>query len=389
MSTQSYLFGGDKSSTASLSAPVVSDLTWETVEQHNLGLDMGFFNNRLNFTGEFYIRNTLDMLTSGMALPSVYGASSPKTNNADLRTNGYELSLSWKDMFKLGNHPFEYSASVIYSDYKSVITRYDNPDRTFAKQYYVGQTYGEIWGYHIDGLFATDAEAKGYTVDQSLVNSIINASAGAEKGLRAGDLKYADLNDNGKIDTGKNTVDDPGDRRVIGNSQPRYNYGINLGCKYFGFDLAIFLQGVGHMDWYPGADARAFWSVYARPYMTFIPKNFMDDVWSETNTNAYFPRPRGYVAMSDGRELGTVNDRYLQNIGYCRLKNVTFGYTLPKKILENAKIKNLRFYFTGENLATISGIHSNYVDPEMAQEGGKLYTYPWQMTVMFGIDLSF
>lgn len=387
--TQSYLFGGGKSSSASLSNPVASDLTWETVEQHNVGLDMGFFNNRLNFTGEFYVRNTLNMLTDGLALPAVYGANPPKMNNADLRTMGYELSVSWKDMIKLGNHPFEYSASVIFSDYKSKITRYDNPDRTFAKQYYVGQDYGEIWGYHIDGLFATDEEAKNYPVDQSLVNSIINQCAGEENGLRAGDLKYADLDGDGKIGTGKNTVDNPGDKRVIGNSQPRFNYGINLGIKYFGFDLSVFLQGVGHMDWYPGPDARAFWSVYARPYMTFVPKGFLDDCWSESNPNAYFPRPRGYVAMSDGRELGTVNDRYIQNIGYCRLKNVTFGYSLPKKVLEKAKIGNLRFYFTGENLATICGIHSKYVDPEMAQAGGKLYTYPWQMTVMFGIDLTF
>jgi len=389
LDTQSYLFGSGKPSSASIQAPVASDLTWETVEQHNLGLDMGFFNNRLNFTGEAYVRNTLNMLTAGIALPSVYGASSPKMNNADLRTLGYELSLSWKDMFKLGSHPFEYSASVIFSDYKSTITKFDNPNKSLASSYYEGMTYGEIWGYHIDGLFQSDAEAKSYAVDQTSVNSIINASAGEEKGLRAGDLKYADLDGDGVISKGKNTVAESGDRRIIGNSQPRYNYGINLGIKYFGFDLSIFLQGVGHMDWYPGADARAFWSVYSRPYMTFVPKNFMNDCWSEDNPNAYFPRPRGYVAMSDGRELGTVNDRYLQNIGYCRLKNVTFGYSLDKNLLSKAKIGGLRFYFTGENLATASGIHSKYVDPEMALEGGKLYTYPWQMTVMFGIDLTF
>lgn len=389
MASQGYLFGGGKSSAASIGAPVSSDLTWETIEQHNLGVDMAFLDNRLTFTGEAYVRNTLNMLTSGLALPAVYGASSPKMNNADLRTTGYELSLSWRDRVSLAGHPFDYSASLVFSDYTSVITRYDNPEKSLAKGYYVGMKYGEIWGYHVDGLFATDEEAKSYIVDQSIVNDIINASAGAENGLRAGDLKYRDLNGNDKIDIGANKVGDSGDREVIGNSQPRYNYGITLGAKYFGFDFSIFLQGIGKMDWYPAADARAFWSVYSRPYMTLIPRDFLDDCWSEENPNAYFPRPRGYVAMSTSRELGAVNDRYLQNIGYCRLKNLTIGYSLPEKVLEKIHIGELRVYFTGENLAYASKLHSDYIDPEMAKNGGKLYTYPWQKSFMFGIDLTF
>lgn len=387
--TQSYLFGSDLSSAASIGAPVASNLTWETIQQHNLGLDMAFFNNRLVFSGEAYIRDTRDMLTEGMALPAVYGASSPKMNSADLRTNGIELSLSWRDRVMIGRHPLDYNVSVVFSDYTSKITKYKNNPNNLLSDYYEGMTYGEIWGYHIDGLFATDEEARNYNVDQSLVNEIINSSAGEEQGLRAGDLKYADLDGNGAIGVGQNTVDDPGDRRIIGNSQPRFNYGINLGVNFFGFDLSVFIQGIGKMDWYPSADARAFWSVYARPYMTFIPKNFLEDCWSEENPNAYFPRPRGYVAMSTSRELGAVNDRYLQNIGYCRLKNLTFGYTIPAKALEKAKIHQLRVYFTGENLAYLSSLHSKYIDPELAQQSGKLYTYPWQRTFMFGVDITF
>lgn len=389
VSTQDYLFGSDKSASASMSAPVASNLTWETIQQNNVGLDMAFLKGRLTFSGEAYIRDTKNMLTEGEALPALYGAKSPKMNSADLRTRGYELSLSWKDRINIGKHPLDYNVSVIFSDYVSKITRYNNPDKTFAKSYYEGMTYGEIWGYHIDGLFATDAEAKNYGVDQSLVNEIIDSSAGEDRGLRAGDLKYADLNGNNKIDVGSNTVDDPGDRRIIGNSQPRYNYGINLGVNFYGFNLSVFIQGIGKMDWYPTADARAFWSVYARPYMTFVPRDFLQDCWSEENPDAYFPRPRGYVAMNTSRELGAVNDRYIQNIGYCRLKNLTFGYTIPSKVLEKAKISQLRVYFTGENLAYFSKLHSKYVDPEVAQQSGKLYTYPWQKTFMFGVDISF
>ncbi|MCQ2184661.1 MAG: TonB-dependent receptor [Bacteroidales bacterium] len=390
LGTQNYLFGGPKSSSATISAPVASDLTWETIQQHNLGIDAGFFNNRLNFTGEAYIRDTKDMLTAGIALPAVYGASAPKMNSADLRTKGYELSISWRDQFNIGTHAFQYNASFIFSDYVSHITKFDNPERSFAKNYWVGMKYGDIYGYHILGYFESDEEAANWDVDQGIVNEIINSSTGEDNGLRAGDLKYADLNNNHKIDIGKNTVDDPGDRRVIGNSQPRFNYGINLGIKYFGFDLSVFLQGIGKQDWYPEADSRLFWNVYARPYMTFIPKNFLDDCWTPEHPDAYFPRQRGYVAMSTSRELGAVNDRYLQNIGYCRLKNLTFGYSLPSDLLAKAKIKEVRIYFTGENLAYICpGLHSKYIDPEMAMAGGTQTIYPWQKTFMFGIDIKF
>jgi len=403
---QSTLLGGDKPSSASISAPNASNLTWETISQHNLGLDMAFFQNRLSFTGEAYIRDTKNMLTAGIALPAVYGASSPKTNSADLRTKGWEISIGWRDQFELGGHPFAYNIAASLSDYTSVITRFDNPKKEFSKNYWEGMTYGEIWGYHIEGLFATDEDAKNRPVDQSSVNKIINGSAGNEKGLRAGDLIFSDLNENGKIDVGENTVANPGDRRIIGNSQPRYQYGINLGINYFGFDLSIFLQGVGHQDWYPAREASAFWSVYNRPYETLIPKNFIDDCWSEDNPNAYFPRQRGYVALGEDRELGAVNDRYLQNIAYCRLKNLTFGYTLPARLLAKVKIKNLRVYFTGENLGYICpGLHSKYIDPEQAaasaasnittangvstSANSRLRVYPWQKSFMFGIDLSF
>ena len=225
---QNYLFGGDKPTTATISAPVASNLSWETSIHNNLGVDMSFLNNRLAFSADFYIRDTKDMLTSGVALPSVYGADSPKMNSADLRTKGYELSLSWRDEFQLLRRPFTYSVTVTFNDYVTDITKYDNPDRTFAKSYYEGMRWGEIWGYRIGGLFATDAEAAGYAVDQTAVNNRINAAAGSERGLHAGDLKFLDLDGDNVISIGKNTVDDPGDREIIGNSQPRFHYGTTL-----------------------------------------------------------------------------------------------------------------------------------------------------------------
>ncbi len=387
----SYLLGGANLPQATVSAPVSSGLTWERSIQSNLGIDLAFFGNRLEFSAEAYIRDTKDMLTAGEPLPAVYGASTPQENVADLRTKGYELSLGWRDSFKLGNKPFNYGASVVFSDYVSHITRFNNPDKLFAKNYWEGMRYGDIWGYHIDGLFATDAEAAAYTVDQSKVNDsqIFPTSATSPNGLYAGDMKFADLDGDGAINKGAERVGDSGDWRVIGNSQPRFNYGINLNAAWNGIDLSLFFQGIGHMDWYPSADARAFWGPYARPYMTFIPRDFLADCWSEENPNAYYPRPRGYVAMNENRPLGVANDRYLQNIGYLRLKNLTLGYTLPEHLTKKIYISKLRVYFTGENLFYFApGLHGDYVDPEMAMTGGNLRLYPWQKSFIFGIDIT-
>ncbi|MEY8686349.1 TonB-dependent receptor [Bacteroides sp. AN502(2024)] len=393
INTQSYLFGGKLPSSASISAPVSGNLTWEVVEHHNLGLDASFLNNRLNFTGEYYIRNTKDMLTAGISLPAVYGTSSPKMNSADMQTKGYELSLGWQDMFKLAGKPFAYQINLTFNDYISKITKFNNPEKAFAKKYYEGMRIGEIWGYHIDGMFATDEEAANYKVDQRRVNDIINSSSGSLKGLHAGDLRFADLDGDDIISTGEDTVDDPGDRRIIGNSEPRYQYGANMAFQWCGFDFSIFFQGIGRMDWYPASEAELFWGPFNRPYATFLPKNFLEQCWSEDNPDAYFPRPRAYVAFDNlsnqNRELTAANDRYLQNIGYCRLKNLTIGYSLPKQWTQKIGIDLLRVYFSGENLAYWSGIKTDYIDPEQARRGGDLKVYPWQKTFTFGINVNF
>ena len=391
LSTQSYLFGGDKSGTATFGNPVASNLTWETVQQKNVGVDMAFLDNKITFTGEAYIRDTRNMLTTGKALPSVYGASAPKTNNADLQTKGYELSLTYRNHFTLLGKAFEYNITGTFNDFVGYITKFDNPTKNLST-YYEGMRYGEIWGYTTDGFFASDAEAAAYPVDQSPINSIIYSSTGGDLGLKAGDLKYVDLDGDGVMGPGAETVDNPGDRKIIGNSQPRYQYGLTLGFNWNGIDFSMFLQGVGHQDWYPSIDARQFWGPYARPFSSWVQKDFLDRCWSEDNPDAYFPRPRAYIAgVGTNRALTTVNDRYLQNIGYCRLKNLTVGYTLPEKLTKRVEIESVRIYFSGENLAYYSpGFHCDYIDPEQASHVGKRAPiYPWQKSYMLGIDINF
>ena len=387
---------GEGSSTASytsLSAPNAGDLTWETSQQYNLGIDAGLFKDRLTFTAEAYIRDTKDMLTDGVALPSVYGASEPDMNAADLRTKGYELAIGWRDQISLFGKPFGYNVGATLSDFKTVITKYDNKEYTFAKDYYEGMVLGEIWGFEIDGLFQSDAEAQAYAkeVDLGYINKRLYG------GWLAGDPKYVDLDKNGIISVGSNTVKNPGDRRILGNSIASLQYGITAGFDYLGIDFSIFLQGTGNHYWYPNDESMAFWGPYSRPYCTYLPYDFLDNVWSEENPDAYFPRPRAYAAFTSGAPLANVNNRYLQNLRYLRLKNLSVGYTVPKT--EKIGSEKLRIYFSGENLAYWSPFkkHSRYIDPEAAFDrtsGGSTTRYnnafyPWQKTFMFGIDITF
>lgn len=377
---------------SSVGIPIAADFTWEKANQWDLGFDLGFFNNRLNATVDLYIRDTKDMITDGVTLPAVYGASEPKMNAADLRTKGYEVSLEWNDAFTLFDSKFQYNVGFNISEYRSTITKYDNPDRTFAKDYYVGKEFGEIWGFRTGGLFQTTEEAQKYAseVDLSYVTKSMN------DGWQAGDMKFLDIDNDGKISIGENTVDHPGDREKLGNSLPRLQYGFRAGFNYYGFDANIFFQGTGNHYWYPESSNMSFWGFYSTyERCTYLRGDFRDLYWTEDNPNSYFPRAKSKMA-SNGY-LQFTNDRYLQNLRYLRLKNLTVGYTLPKKWTRVAGIDKLRFYFTAENLAYWSPLKENckYIDPEACFQQNKdndhwdMLAYPWPKTFTFGIDLQF
>lgn len=373
---------------SSLSAPIASRMTWETAQQWDFGFDLTMLGNRLNLTVDGYIRDTKDMLTDGVDLPGVYGADLPDMNAADLRTKGYEITLNWRDRLTLGNKPFEYSVGLNLSDYKSVITKYDNENKTFAKDYYEGMEIGEIWGYVTDGLFQTDEEAKAYA-EKVVLSYVLKGQTG---GWQAGDVKFVDLDGDGKVGIGSNNVDNPGDRKILGNSLPSFSYGISASAQWNGFDVSAFFQGTGNHYWYPAGQSMPFWGPYSYPYLSFLQKDFLADVWTAENTDAYFPRAMAYSASSG--VLSNVNDRYLQNLRYLRFKNLTVGYTLPQSWTGKARIESVRIYFTGENLCYWSPLkkHSRYVDPEAAIDRSDAYNnayYPWQKSFLFGIDVTF
>lgn len=403
-----YYFGEGSSAAkyATLGSPIAGDLTWEKANQWDLGFDFGFFNNRLSAVVDLYIRDTKDMLAPGVALPAVYGATSPKMNVADLRTKGYEVALNWNDSFTLWGNKFTYGAGFNLSDYKSTITKYDNPNKTFAKDYYEGMELGELWGYRTGGLFQSDEEAQRYASEVDL--SKVSKRLGPSGLWQAGDMKFLDLDGSGKIDDGENTVDKPGDRVKLGNQLPHLQYGFRVNFSYFGFDVSAFFQGTGNHVWYPGGFVKDFWGCYSYPYLSFIPTDFKDKIWSEDNPDAYFPRPMAYASTSgyiagydpnNGNKVTFVNDRYLQNLRYLRFKNLTIGYTFPSKWTRKAFIEKLRIYFTGENLCYWSPLKKNtkYVDPEGAinrvdSDGSGLKNesfYPWSKSFLFGIDVTF
>ena len=387
-----FSFGDGYGTYATLGSPIAANLSWETAHQYNIGLDLGFFNNRLSFTGDAYIRDTKDMLAPGVALPSLYGASSPKMNVADLRTKGFELALNWEDNFSLLGKPFIYGFGFNLSDYKSVITKYDNKDKTFSKDYYVGMELGELWLYQTDGFFKTNEEAAEYT--SRIDHSYNNMSKYVGKGWQAGDVKFVDRDGDGKIGVGKNTADKPGDRYKYGNMLPRLQYGLRANASYAGFDFNIFFQGTGNHYYYPNGYTYDFWGCYSWSYLTFIPKDFKDKIWSEDNPNAYFPRVMGYQTTGGYLKDSFANDMYVQNLRYLRLKNLTVGYTLPQKWTRKAFIDKARFYFSGENLCYWSPIKktTKYIDPESvgthSDESNNMF-YPWSKSFMFGLDITF
>ncbi|MCF2519018.1 TonB-dependent receptor [Dyadobacter sp. CY351] len=385
----SWINNGQKIPYVDSPNPIAAGLTWESATTSNIGLDADLFKGKLTIAMDAYIRETKDMLVPGRVLPSVYGATVPTQNAGDLKTKGFELSVAWKDQFKLAGKTFAYNATFMVSDYKAKITRYDNPNKLLSSRY-EGQTLGEMWGYSIDGYFRTNDEAQAYPIDQTLVNKQRLSAPGEWSKLQAGDLKFLDLNGDGKISEGANTLADHGDLKVIGNTNPRFRYGLNLGASWGAFDFSALAQGILRRNWYPGANADKFWGPYSRPYYSFLPENFEDDIWTPENTDAYFPILRGYTALNGGGDLNARNDRYVQNVGYLRLKNIVLGFTIPERLSKKVRIPRARIYVSGENLFTYTPLRSKYIDPEQFDgdfTNGR--TYPLSKTYSAGLSINF
>jgi TonB-linked SusC/RagA family outer membrane protein len=397
--TTSALIDGTRVSYISQPNTIPDNLTWEKSTTYDVGLDFDMLQNRLSFSGDAYVRWTSNMYTVGPELPDVFGASSPKGNYANMKTPGIELSLSWRNQFQLFGKPFKYDVKAMYWDSYSEITKYNNPNKSLSvSSYYKGARVGDIWGWVVEGLFKDQADIDAHA------NQTGYFKIATDYVWKPGDIKFKDLDDSKTIDLGENRVGSSGDRKIIGNTTPRYRYGLNLGAEYCNFNLSLFFQGVGKRNWWPHNETAFFWGQYNRPYSYQMKIQNENNRWTEENqnVNAYWPRLRGYAGEYPTHELGSPSDKYLQNAGYLRLKNLTFGYTFTPNICHMIGLERLSLVFTADNLWTYSPMfkHTHSFDPENIGAGdtdfrssentdGDGYGYPNFVTYTFGINVTF
>ena len=368
---------------------VSNSFTWETVETLDIGFDASMFNSRLQVTFDWYQRTTRDMLIAGIQLPAVVGTSAPMRNAADMRTRGWEIAVNWRD--QIGD--WKYNVGFNLYDYKSKITKYsNNEDKLLSQNYYEGKTLGEIWGYVSDGFYTIDDfDGPGTWQLKDGVASL--------DGYNPGDEKFVNLNDDrgtNEINSGLNTVDSPGDQKVIGNSTPRYNFGVNLGVSYKGFSLSAILQGtakrdvwIGGMSLFPfGGSAKAYYPVFYNQTDYWEPMGSCDGQYTENDREYWVAKNpdaslyRLYSNMQNHGSNQRASTKYLQNGAYMRLKNITLAYTFPKALISKVSLSALKVFVSAENLATISSLPKGY-DPERLSWG-----YPFYRTLSFGLNVT-
>ncbi|HZL11866.1 MAG TPA: TonB-dependent receptor [Prolixibacteraceae bacterium] len=368
---------------------VSSILGWERVRTWNVGADLGFFKNRLTSSFDYYVRYTNDMVGDAPALPAILGADVPKTNNTDLTTRGFELSIAWQDRLKNG---LGYNVNFILSDSRTEITRYPNNPTGKIDKYYNNQMYGEIWGYSTIGIAKTKEE-----MDAHLAGLTEGGQTALGNNWTAGDIMYQDINNDGKIDNGSNTLNDHGDLKVIGNSSPRYLFGLDLSADWKGFDFRAFFQGILKRDYYQGsnmffgASGGSLWDIvafkqhedYFRPEPTaeeLADPKFVANPLG-VNLDAYYPRP-----LFSNKNTQTQTG-YLQNASYIRLKNLQLGYSIPQRFTRKVLIQKCRIYVSGENIWTGTKLSSIF-DPETIDGGNGGNTYPLSKVYSVGVTVT-
>ncbi len=380
--TDFWLFGDSRAWT--VGAPNLSsvDLTWETVSTIDLGIDATFFDSRLDFTFNVFESRTSDLVGPGRPLPAVLGTTVPKRNEGEIKTRGWELEFAWKNRV---SSDFNYEIKGQLTDNKSTVVRYTNPTKLITTPY-DGQMMNEIWGLTYDGHYQSADDVSNHDVDQSFVFS------GA---WTPGDFKYRDLNGDGKINIGDNTVDSHGDLSVLGNTTPRYVYGLSLGAQWKNFDASIFFQGTAKRDY-------AFWggsaSVFRGPAGGPMHNNVLAehlDYWRDessalgANPGAYFPKPYAQFFGQNQKNYLYPTDHLMQNAAFFRLKNLQIGYSIPKNIIEKVWMTNARIYVSGENLLTFTSLM--FFDPEALT--GRWYgagdSYPLSKTWSVGLSVNF
>ncbi|WP_257667212.1 SusC/RagA family TonB-linked outer membrane protein [Parapedobacter tibetensis] len=340
-----------------------SSLTWETVQTTNGGLDLGMFRDKLLLSADYYVKYNKNMLTP-LQLPGTFGVGTPRTNNGELKSWGWELEANYRNTAGNG---FRYSLGLNVSDNQNELMNYAGRKVIAAGIVGILEGYplNSIWGYQTGGYLQSQEE-----VDNS---AFFNANTGV------GDIKYTDQNADDRINIGRGTVEDHGDLVYLGTDQPRYNFGVNAGFEWHRFDFSFFLQGIGKRTFYATVNT-------VNPQVTAPrqPLSIHLDHWSETNRDATFPRP-----FRGGQHNYVFSDKWMLNGQYIRLKNIQLGYSLPESLLQKVRISRVRVYFSGQDLLTITrlGIFDNLFNPEYLNNVE--HQYPFSATASFGLNVTF
>lgn len=372
--------------TPSLISP---DITWETARTTNIGADLTFFDGKLKTNFDWFERTTLDMIGPVLSQPGVLGSTVPSSNNATLRSRGWEVNLNWNHR---ANEDFSYGIGLNVYDSKAVVTEYENPTG-ILNTWYEGRENGDIWGYAANELYSTQEDIDAYTnaVDLSDITGLA---------WNTGDVKYEDVNGDGAVDDGANTLDDHGDLQIIGNNASHYQYGINLNAAYKGFDFSMIWRGVGKRDLWFGSNDNIFWGFRTGNQSSLFPEhlNYFRDQPGDAytgleigdanfNLDAYYPRP--YINNEQNNKNRLVSTRYLQNAAYLRLQNVQLGYNLPNNVMERLNLSSVRLYISGENLFTFTKLPTGIDPTAVSSSWGAGKTYGADRIISLGLKVTY
>lgn len=358
-----YPFGGALNSGYYQSSYKLSTITWEKATTWGVGLDFGFLNNKINGSLDFYNRKTTGILMQ-VSVPTEFALNPYTDNVGSMNNKGVELNIGYNDRW--GDWTFGVAANFAYNKNEILdLGGADYLDTGYNQRNAVGQSINAYYIYKTDGFFNSQEEADAFTAKYG--------NPFGAGGFKAGDLKYVDTNGDGKLN---------GDDRVYTNStEPVYTFGLNLTAGWKGFDLSLMFNGAAKV-------ARLFDS--HEVYGAFSgdaghPASIWKDAWTETNKDASMPRIFTDT-NSPSSSRSAQSTFWLQNTNYLRLKNLQFGYTLPKSLLSNWGVENVRFYYSVENLFTIDNMKIS-IDPEATSQ--RLSSYPLLRTHAFGVNITF
>ena len=365
-SNQNYVFGGVYTTGASITTYVDPNLKWEKTRTSDIGIETGFFQNRLTFNATYYYRKTTDVLYKPSAsYSSIFGLNLSQVNTGAVENKGWEFEIGYRD--KVGS--FNYWVNGNFSIIKNKVLTLGMGNVTQANgmvgngsNLFIGYPMQMYYGYKTDGVFLTDEEV-GEWHDQSAI----------AKGSKAGDIRYVDLDGDGKVT--------PKDMTYLGSSIPKYNFGLSFGGDYKGFDFSVLLQGVA------GVKGRLNeWAGFAFFQEGNIQKWQMEECWNMNPTNRYPKYPRLEIMSNAGSNNTLLSDFWILNASFVKVRNIQFGYKLPKNIISKAGISSMRAYISLDNPFSFDSYRKGW-DPENTNNRGSYY--PVMSSYTFGLTLAF